>query len=90
MPKNLNQVHLGPRGWGEVHRDALIAFQPCLDVGVFVRGVVVGHDVQPDGGWALDTSLRKAVNVVWVCRWQQASVFLPVATPRAANRQLVP
>ena len=41
-------------------------------------------------GEVLATSLRKARNSALVCRSQQASVTLPVATSKAANRLVVP
>ena len=42
-----------------MHADPWVSLQPGLDLGVFVGGVVVGHDVQLDPGVGLGDLLEE-------------------------------
>jgi hypothetical protein len=73
-----------------VHGDPRVAGQPGLHCGVFVRGVVVGDDVQLDPGVCLRDELEEVQELgVGVSLVAGVGDF-PVATSSAANRLVVP
>ena len=47
--KALDEVDPGRRGRREVEMEAWVAFEPCLDLGMLVGGVVVHHGMQIEG-----------------------------------------
>ena len=53
----LDQIEPGRRGRGEMHLEARVFFQPPPHLGVFVRGVVVGDQMQLEGARRLAIDL---------------------------------
>ena len=52
-------VEPGGRGGREVHVVAWVAGEPCLDLGMLVRGIIVGNQVQVALGTARSMPRRK-------------------------------